>query len=217
MTRRIAAVVAVTGILSACAGHNQVPPAPGMPSIAAIEATAGQLAATKLSPADFAVTGYLLNAENCHAYFEQLADRAAKLALAGQENRLGGGFLSGILGLAGVGAAPVAGVSLLSSLVGGSLSANGASPIPYPVETAQLVRQALSSYLSAASIPSSLPNAALLVEGESWLCSLPGAEWLSRQAVATATTTAAGPTSGITAHFELPRAVQVPPSISVRH
>lgn len=178
--------------LAACATPVS---APTYPTPTQIATKAGALLATGLDPVTYSTVGYLINAEQCHDWMASLAQRQAGYSTASGLANVG------TVGAAGIGAALGANPALGAiAAVGGGLAAgtlnvlSSSSGIAYPKETAALVRQAQATYLAGVALgapATTLPEAALLVEGESWLCSLPGAEWLAAQAVASSQTSVA--------------------------
>lgn len=183
--------MAATLALSACVS---VPPTIPTLTPQQVGAVGAELAATNLSPADYANDGMLLNLWACNAYLLGQAQLSGNFGVAAQGTSLGTSVAAGLLGLTGAGAPAVA---LAGVSGGGFASALGIlgnnTGIPYSAPTAEKVQEAMQTYAEAVwvSPPSSLAQAAMIVEGHRYLCTPPGISWLASQSISSAQISAA--------------------------
>ncbi len=202
---------------------SQVTPSIAPPLTADVAMRAGELYATGLHPAEYFSVGSLIVGERCHAFFRTLGDRAAQIDFASSEVGLAQGAAAGIGAATGLGQAGLAMTAIAGALAQGTLNNAKNLPVPYPVATAHLVDKSMAAYLADAPEPRNVAEAAMLVDAEAWLCSVPGATWLSQQAVAAAnpyTTTpssSAGAASPWQRNFESAyQRHMVPPTVEIR-
>ena len=172
--------------LSACVS---VPPTIPTVTPAQVGAVGAELAAANLSPADYISDAMLLNVWACNAYLLAQAQLNGNFGLAAQGTGLGTALATGLLGVTGAGAPAVA----LAGISGGGLAsalglAAGNTGIPYSAPTAEKVQEAMTAYAEAvwAAPPATLAQAAMMAEGQRWLCTPSGATWIASQSISTA-------------------------------
>ena len=202
-----ASLLAMTG----CAGGVTSVPFP-TPAQAAADAAAQQAAllATGLDPASLWENEDVANTAACDQWLIRQSMQSGAFGLAAQGAGLGSAASMGLLAATGAGpAAPIiAGIAgaLVSSALA-TLSSTGA--MPYSAATAAEIRTAMAAYAQAAPAPATMAEAALLGEGQLYLCTPPGATGLAGKAIETAQVTAAGSPSA--AAFAPAFAAALPP------
>lgn len=186
---RHAKLSAFVSILALSACTSLPPPIPTV-TPAQVGAVGAELAAANLSPADYVSDAMLLNVWACNAYLLAQAQLNGNFGLAAQGTGLGTALATGLLGVTGAGAPAVA----LAGISGGGLAsalglAAGNTGIPYSAPTAEKVQEAMTAYAEAvwAAPPATLAQAAMMAEGQRFLCTPPGITWLATQSISTAT------------------------------
>jgi hypothetical protein len=182
--RQILGVAILAVALSGCAGQPLAPP--GMPTIAAIQATEAQLAAVPATDVPvFYKTGLFLAQEQCGGYFDAAVMRALKNAQTSGQAQLLSGLATGLLGLAGAGGPATAGVGLATGF-GTQLLANQQDTSlagSDPAATATLVATAQGQLIAAMANPASAADALADIYGVYRACSPAGIRGMEEEAI----------------------------------
>lgn len=182
--RQILGVAILAAALSGCAGQPLAPP--GMPTIAAIEASEAQLATVPVTDVPtFYKTGLFLAQEECGGYFDTAVMRALKNAQTSGEAQLLSGLATGLLGLAGAGGPATAGVGLATSF-GTQILANQQDTSlagSDPAATATLVATAQGQLIAAMASPASAADAIADIYGVYRACSPAGIRGMEEEAI----------------------------------
>lgn len=198
--KRVALFAATAMLLAGCAGTQITPPAQPTPSV--LSSALGDLSAISADPVTVWQAGDYSVHMACDAYLNQVAMLSAKLSF--------GSTALGLAGAAGSIANPLVGVG--TTIAQGFLSAyqaSGAAGLPYSPETTALIQDAMAAYENAVAPPTSVPVAALDVEGLWWQCTPAGYAELATKAISTAQVSAS---SGAAPTAAVPRALMVAPS-----
>jgi hypothetical protein len=202
--KRILPLVLIVA-LAGCAASSVPFPTPAQQAADAATQHAALLA-SGLDPATLWEDEDLANTYACDVWLNSQFQRAAAFNEVEQLGTLG----SGAVGLIH----PAAG--FVGSLVTSALTTlANAGTLPYSAQTAPQVRSAMQAYAQAATAPATVEEAAMLGEGQLYLCTPPGATEIAGTAISTASITAGSPTAS--AAFALtpgPRAF-APPKVQV--
>jgi hypothetical protein len=182
--RKILAAALATTALAGCAGQPLAPP--GMPTIAAIQATEAQLAAVPASDvSDFYRVGLFLAQEQCGGYFDAAVMQALKNARTSGQAQLLAGLATGLLGLAGASGAATGGIGL-GATVGRQLLANQEDTTlagSDPAAVAVLVATAQGQLIAALSDPATAADALADIYAVYRACSPAGIRAMEEEAI----------------------------------
>jgi hypothetical protein len=182
--RPILGVAILAAALAGCAGQPLAPP--GMPTIAAIQATEAQLATVPATDVPvFYKTGLFLAQEQCGGYFDTAVMQALKNAQTSGQAQLVSGLATGLLGLAGAGGPATAGVGLATSF-GQQLLANQQDTSlagSDPAATATLVATAQGQLIAALANPATAADAIADIYAVYRACSPAGIRGMEEEAI----------------------------------
>ena len=177
-------ILVVALALAGCAGQQLAPP--GMPSIAAIQATQAKLAAVPVADVpDFYRVGLLLTQEQCGSYFDEATMQALQNSRNSGQEQLLTGLLTGLAGLSGAGGPVTAGLGLGASFGQQWLQnqQNNSLAGGDPAAAAVLTAAAQQRLIAAMPDPATAAGAISQIFAAYRVCSPAGIEALEQQAV----------------------------------
>ena len=213
--QKLFAVAVLAATLAGCAGQQLAPP--GMPSIAAIQATETQLGSIPVTDVPgFYKTGLFLAQEECGGYFDTAVMQALRSARTSGQAQLLSGLVTGLMGLSGAGGPATAGIGLATTF-GEQMLANQQDTAlagSDPAATATLVATAQGQLIAAIANPASAADAVADIYAVYRACSPAGIKAMEEQAIQAAPShlSVVGGTASTAAPAFMPRAVTRRPS-----